>query len=554
MAEQRQSAARSVPPDSMTGGDGLVAGLLAHGVDTVFALPGVQTYGLLDALARSAERIRVICPRHEQACAYMALGYALSTGRPSVFSVVPGPGLMNASAGLLTAFGRNAPVLCLTGEVPAAWLGRGRGLLHEMPDQLATLRLLTKWSALIDEPGRAPALVARAFQELRSGRPGPVALEMPWDHFTLAVPRVAVESLPVTPPPRPDPAALEEAARLASTARTPMIMVGGGALGASREVRMLAEHLGAPVVAFRAGRGVLSSEHELSHTIASGRLLWADTDLLIAIGSRVEIPDLRWRSRPAGLRTVRIDIDPREFERAPADVGILGDAAESTAALVATLARFVPTPLAGRRAASRAARETNLAELDGLQPQIGYVRAIRAALPRDGFFVDEVCQAGYAAWLGFPVYEPRTFVTSGYQGTLGYGFATALGVKVANPGRAVVSVAGDGGFMFSCAELATAAQYRIGVVVVLFDNGSFGNVRRDQLRLFGRVIGSDLANPDFVRLGESFGVPSSRVASPADLGRQLEIAFGRTGPTLLVVPIEKESEASPWELFIPGVY
>jgi thiamine pyrophosphate-dependent acetolactate synthase large subunit-like protein len=190
--------------------------------------------------------------------------------------------------------------------------------------------------------------------------------------------------------------------------------------------------------------------------------------------------------------------------------------------------------------------------VERLTPQLGYVRAIRAALPRDGFFVDEMCQVGYTAWLGLPVYEPRHFVTSGYQGTLGYGFPTALGVKVAHPDKAVVSVSGDGGFLFACAELATAAQYGIGVAVVVFDNGSFGNVRRDQQRTFGRVIGSDLENPDFVRLGESFGVPSLRVDSPAALERELRVALGRAGPTLLVVPIERDSEASPWELIIPG--
>jgi acetolactate synthase-1/2/3 large subunit len=163
-----------------------------------------------------------------------------------------------------------------------------------------------------------------------------------------------------------------------------------------------------------------------------------------------------------------------------------------------------------------------------------------------------MCQVGYTAWLGLPVYEPRHLVTSGYQGTLGYGFPTALGVKVAHPDKAVVSVAGDGGFLFACAELATAAQYDIGVTVVVFDNRSFGNVRRDQLRSFGRVIGSDLENPDFVRLGESFGVPSLAVDGPAALERELGGALGRRGPTLIVVPVERDSEVSPWDLIIPG--
>jgi acetolactate synthase-1/2/3 large subunit len=414
------------------------------------------------------------------------------------------------------------------------------------------LRQLTKWSALIEEPAQAPRLLARAFQEMRSGRQGPVGLEMPWDHFTKKVPFAAPLPLPPIAPPAPDPGAIAEAARLLGRARAPMIMVGGGALAAGREVAALAEHLGAPVVAFRVGLGILSSEHELSLTIASGRELWADTDVLVAIGTRLEIPDFRWRSRPPGLQTIRIDIDPREFERVPADVAVLADAAAATAALVERLLRESPGPHPGRRAAARTARATTAIAVDGLRPQIEYVRAIRAALPRDGFFVDEMCQAGYTAWLGFPVYEPRTFVTSGYQGTLGYGFPTALGVKVAHPDKAVVSVTGDGGFMFACAELATAMQYGIGVAVVVFDNSAFGNVRRDQQRAFGRVIGSDLTNPDFVRLGESFGVPSQVVRTPAALERELRAAFDRTGPTLLIVPVERDVEASPWDLIIPG--
>jgi acetolactate synthase-1/2/3 large subunit len=536
----------------LTGGEALVEALLAHGVDTVFALPGVQTYGLLDALKRAEDRIRVVTPRHEQTCAYLALGYAHATGRPAVFSAVPGPGILNASAGLLTAFGRNLPVLCLTGEVPSAWLGKGRGHLHEMPDQLAMLRQVTKWSALIPEPAQAPALVAEAFRQMQSGRPGPVALEMPWDHFLKRAPCIAVAPTGPDPAPAADPAALAEAAHLLATARAPMIMVGGGAAAASREVRALAERLGAPVVAFRTGLGVLPSSHELAHTIFSGHALWPGTDVLLGIGTRLEVPDLRWRSRPAGLRTLRIDIDAREFGRAVTDVALHGDAAATAAALGAELAARVPVPRPGRRAASAVARAAAAERLASLRPQIDYLRAIRAALPADGYFVDEMCQVGYASWLGLPVEAPGQLVTTGHQGTLGYGFPTALGVKLARPDRAVVSVAGDGGFLFACAELATARQYRIGVVAVLFDNGAFGNVRRDQQQLFGRVIGAELDNPDFVALGAAFGVTTLRVESPAALELELRAAFGRDTPTLLVVPVDREIEPSPWDLILPG--
>ncbi len=167
----------------MTGGEAIVDSLLRHGIDTVFGLPGVQTYGLFDAFARASNSLRLINARHEQTTAYMALGYACATGRPAAYAVVPGPGVLNTTAALATAWGVNAPVLCLTGQVPSMMIGRGRGQLHELPDQLATLRSLLKWAERIEHPSQASYLTARAFQEMLSGRPGPVALEMPWDQF-----------------------------------------------------------------------------------------------------------------------------------------------------------------------------------------------------------------------------------------------------------------------------------------------------------------------------------------------------------------------------------
>ncbi|MGH7212140.1 MAG: thiamine pyrophosphate-binding protein, partial [Acetobacteraceae bacterium] len=167
----------------MSGADAIVDSLLRHGVDTVFGLPGAQMYALFDAFARNENRLRVINARHEQTTAYMALGYAQSTGRPAVFTVVPGPGVLNTLAALATARGLGAPVLCLTGQVPSAMIGRGRGQLHEIPDQLATLRTLLKFAERIEHPSEAPQVMARAFQAMISGRPGPVAVEVPWDQL-----------------------------------------------------------------------------------------------------------------------------------------------------------------------------------------------------------------------------------------------------------------------------------------------------------------------------------------------------------------------------------
>ena len=536
---------------TMTGGEAIVSGLVAHGVDTVFGLPGAQVYGLFDAFHQA--QLKVVGARHEQACGYMAFGYARASGRPGVFSVVPGPGVLNAGAALLTAFGCNEPVLCLTGQVPTDYLGRGRGHLHEMPDQLATLRSFVKWAERIEYPHSAPTLVSRAFQEMLSGRRGPAALEMPWDVFTQKAETSAAKPLGPFTPPQPDPDRIAKAAALIAGAKAPMIFVGAGAIEARDEILELAEMIDAPVVAFRSGRGILSNAHELGLTMAAAYKLWPTTDLMIGIGTRMELPTtFRWPFKPDGLKSIRIDIDPVEMRRLIVDAGIVADAKAGTAALAAAVSKAGYRKTAGRRAIIREASAASLQEIQRVQPQMAYLNVLRAVLPHDAIVTDELSQVGFASWYGFPVYEPRTFITSGYQGTLGAGFPTALGAKVAHPDRPVVAITGDGGFMFAVQELATAVQYNIGVVTLVFNNNAYGNVRRDQRERFdGRVVASDLVNPDFVRLAESFGVAASKVTSPDQFKSALETALAHGGPYLIDIEIPRDSEVSPWAFIHP---
>ncbi|MBR1136277.1 MULTISPECIES: thiamine pyrophosphate-dependent enzyme [Bradyrhizobium] len=536
---------------TMTGGEAIVSGLVAHGVDTVFGLPGAQVYGLFDAFHQA--QLKVVGARHEQACGYMAFGYARASGRPGVFSVVPGPGVLNAGAALLTAFGCNEPVLCLTGQVPTDYLGRGRGHLHEMPDQLATLRSFVKWAERIEYPDSAPTLVSRAFQEMLSGRRGPAALEMPWDVFTQKAETSAAKPLGPFTPPQPDPDRIAKAAALIAGAKAPMIFVGAGAIEARDEILELAEMIDAPVVAFRSGRGILSNAHELGLTMAAAYKLWPTTDLMIGIGTRMELPTtFRWPFKPDGLKSIRIDIDPVEMRRLIVDAGIVADAKAGTAALAAAVSKAGYRKTAGRRAIIREASAASLQEIQRVQPQMAYLNVLRAVLPHDAIVTDELSQVGFASWYGFPVYEPRTFITSGYQGTLGAGFPTALGAKVAHPDRPVVAITGDGGFMFAVQELATAVQYNIGVVTLVFNNNAYGNVRRDQRERFdGRVVASDLVNPDFVRLAESFGVAASKVTSPDQFKSALETALAHGGPYLIDIEIPRDSEVSPWAFIHP---
>lgn len=535
-----------------TAGRAIIDAARANGMRTVFGLPGAQTYPLFDAL--HGTDVRLIVPRHEQAAGYMAMGYAKATGTPAVFTVVPGPGVLNASAALVTAMGTCAPVVCLTGQVPASFVGRGRGHLHELPDQTATLRSIIKDAWRIESPADCARLVHRAFRLSQDGRPGPVAVEMSWDTMAAPAP-VAIEPPPPPPAPvEPDPDAVAAAAKLIASARQPMIMCGSGAQHASAEVRALAELLGAPATAFRSGRGIVPEDHPLGVASVAARELWDDVDVLIGIGSRLEMPYMRWgdamryEQKPtSGPKLIRIDIDPTEMQRFEPDVALVGDSAVTCRALIAALERVLARRRDNGERIARA-KHTAAALLEQLQPQAAYLAAIRSVMPRDGILVPELSQVGFATYTGvYPVLAPRTYLSEGYQGTLGFGFPTALGAKVAAPEKAVVSITGDGGFMFGMQELATAHEYGIGLVTVVFNNHSYGNVLRDQqLQFGGRVIGSRFQNPDFVKLSESFGVAARRVATPGELRAALEAALAADRPELIEVAMEPGSEQSPW--------
>lgn len=531
---------------SRTTGEALVEGLAAHGVETVFGIPGVQTYALFDALARTPE-ITVRGARHEQTVAYMAFGYAQATGRPGVCSVVPGPGVLNASAALLSAYGASAPVVCLTSEIPSTEMGKGLGHLHEMPDQLASMRTFTKWAANVMSPGEASALVAEAFAQATGGRPRPVALAAPWDVLGAVGPIEVCVPTPV-PPPAPDSQAIEQAAALLARAERPMLFVGSGAQHASVEVLRLARQLGAPVVAFRGGRGVVPSSDPLSLTCAEGHELWPDVDLIVGIGSRLELTWLRWPTRDPRPPVVLVDIDPEQGRRLDATVSVVADSAQACTALCDALGSHRAADRSGELEAARRSVNERLLHL---QPHVGHLAAIRRALPADGYLVEEICQVGFSSYFAFPVERPRSFITCGHQGTLGFGFPTALGVKAADTSRPVVSISGDGGFMFAAQELATAVQEQLHVVAIVFNNESYGNVLADQQRMFGRAIGSRLRNPDFVALAHAFGARGVRATTSEELERAVRDGIDADAPTLIEVPMPLDPSASPWPFLMP---
>jgi acetolactate synthase I/II/III large subunit len=529
----------------MTAAEAVVATLIGHGLNTIYGLPGVQNDFLFEALFKFSDGLRTVHTRHEQGAAYMALGAALATGKPQAYAVVPGPGLLNSAAALLTAFSMNAPVLALIGQIPDADIGKGFGHLHEIRDQQGIIKRLVDHAELIRKPQLASRATALALRAMRTGRPGPAALECAIDVWGKSAPVILQSPLP-TPTAKIDTDAVRRAAKLLGAAKRPMIVCGGGAQDAAGEVTALSAMLQAPVLGYRRGRGVLDSRDPLSVTLPLGHDLWAEADAVLGVGTRLLMQFREWGVR-RDLTVIRIDADRAEHNRLrKSTVALAGDAKPILRKLLAELpAHNAKRP--SRRAELQERQAAWRQRLGKLAPQISFLEAIRAELPEDGLFVDEVTQIGFAARLAFPVYKPRTFLSPGYQDNLGWGFATALGAQNARPDVPVVAISGDGGFMFTANELATAIRHRIPLVTVVFNDGAFGNVRRiQQVRFGNRLIGSDLVNPDFVQFAKSFGAEAVRANRPEELRAALRRAFAhRDGPTVIEVPVG--AMPSPWD-------
>jgi acetolactate synthase-1/2/3 large subunit len=530
----------------VSGGDLVIQSLLNHGVDTLFALPGIQLDHLFNAIHDASGRMQVLAPRHEQAAAYMAFGYAQASGQIGCFAAVPGPGFLNTAAALATAQACGAPILALIGQIDSRWIGHSQGELHEIEDQLGILERLTKFASRVTSAAEIPLAVADCIARIRTGRPAPVGLEVPPNvlmgrssdgpHSTVRAPHIDL-----------DPDAVKRAVDRLANARSPLILIGGGALDVAPAVKQLAERLQAPVLANRHGRGVLDDRHPLSLVQPIGNELLRTADVILAIGSRLSYQ--RLNGAPVdGQVIIQIDRDvahPRWFH-AP-HVCLVADSRTALPALIDGLDHQGARPASRLDITRELKHRSHEIWRQELQPQMELLSAVREALPGNGILVDELTQVGYVARAAFPVYEPRHLLTSGYQGTLGFGYATALGAQAACPDVAVVSISGDGGFLYNASELATAAKYKLPVIAVVFNDGCFGNVRRMQQQDHGgRVIATDLVNPDFVRLAESYGLMGQRATGAAALKGAIEDAIRRGGPALIEVPVGAFPDPWPW--------
>src|SRR5204863_3162162 len=475
--------------------------------------------------------------RHEQATSYMADGHALAGGAFGTALVVPGPGLLNAAAGLATAYSASSPVLMLSGQVPRHQLGKNIGVLHEVNDQLDAIAPITKWRKRVLEVGEVARAAHDAVEQLRTGRPRPVELEMPPDTMEeegevgLVEPSRAARAAA----PRPD---VERAAEMLLAATRPVIYAGGGVhlAGAHEPLAAVAEYLQAGVVQSAEGKGALSDASDLS----LGAAMWPTSatkkhleaaDVILVVGSRLALAGPRPEQQ-----IVQLDVDPEEIGRNHKKTfGLVGDARLTLAALLERLRASAP-PRASRKAEREALRaEVGMSMTQ--EPNTSILKSLRAGMPEDAIFVAGMTQIGYYSRPFWPVYQPQTYLTSSYSGNLGYEYPTALGAKVACPKRPVVAICGDGGFLYNAQEMATAVQQRINVVAVVFNDHACGNVARDLDEAWGGSYGAELHNPDFLKLADAYGMAGLRSEAPTDVGRLVADAIQLDRPVLIDVPV-----------------
>jgi acetolactate synthase-1/2/3 large subunit len=515
-----------------TGAQRIVSLLEARGVEVCFGLPGVHNLPLWAALRESS--IRLVGVRHEQTAAYAADGYARATGRLGVALTTTGPGAANTLGAVGEAWASRSPVLVVATDIPARLRRAGayRGVLHECSDQAAMFAPVVKSVHVAGRPEEVAPAAAAAIESALAAPARPAYLEIPTDLLGADAP--AGEAASAAPQMLVPDGALEAAAAALAAAERPLVWVGGGAREAGDAVARLAERLGAPVLATYAGAGVLPPGHPClvgmpPHVEPAGRL-WDEADAVVAIGSDLDGVQTQNFAQPQPPVLVAVNLDPAEpATNFRVDMLLEGDAARLTAALADRLPDRGTEGLASRLHDVRAQA---CAALDGRA--LRFLDALRFAVPDDGVLVADMCIPGY--WIaGFhtPAAPRRVQIPLGW-GTLGYAFPAALGAALAGAGP-VVSISGDGGFLYACGELATVAQEAIPLTAVIVDDGGYGMLRYDQDVSGAERYGVDLHTPDFVALAESFGVRAQAVDGLDDeFGEALAEHVADPAPSVLV--------------------
>ena len=536
---------------SRTGGEWVVEALRAEGVRHVFGIPGVHNLAIYDALLRQSA-IGHILARHEQGAGFMADGYARSSGEPGVVIVTTGPGATNTLTPLAESYAGSIPVLVVMSDIPAALVGRDLGALHEVVNQIDCFRPVCRWAEEILDGGAIAGDIQGAFDLFASGRPGPIALSIPVDLLLARGGGRIVEGRGRGRPPcHVDE--IDAAARLLASARRPLIISGGGAVAAEAggELRRLAYRLGAPVITTVMGRGIIPETDALWQGVLPNKRATEEAiraaDVILAVGCRFAHRSTQGLllnlSFAPDQTLIHLDMDPSVIGKIfKPRLGIVGDARDG-------LARLADAVGPGRSRAEwdvERLRVLKTSANERYTPEVAdFIRVLRRALADDAIVVND--QTGVNYWMEwfFPVLAPRTFLYPVGSATLGYGVPAAIGAKVANPRRQVVAVVGDGGFLYSVNELATAVKYGLGIVFLVLNDARYGAIKYLQDRIFHRSGETDLVNPDFPALARAFGAAGARVDSPAALGSALARALAEPGPTVLELPVAVEP---PWEL------
>lgn len=534
-----------------TGGEWVVEALRAAGVRHVFGIPGVHNLAVYDALLRQAEIAHVLA-RHESGAAFMADGYARASGEIGVCLVTTGPGATNTLTPLVESYAGSIPVLVVMSDVASHLVGRDLGALHEVPNQIECFRPVTRMAEALMRADDIPSAIAGAIDLLRTGRPGPVAISIPNDFLTA---RVDARP-PAAPAGRRPPcrvADIAEAARRLERAERPLVIAGGGvvAAGAGAELAALARRLGAPVITTVMGRGALREDDPLWLGVLPNRrateAALREADVVLAVGCRFAhrstqglLLDLRFSPDQV---LIHLDLDPTVIGRMyTPTLGIVGDARDGLARLVEALGPGAPRE-GWDRARLAALRD---AAGERYTPALAkFIAALRAGVPADGIVVNDQTTVNYWMEWRFPVLAPRTFLYPVGSATLGYAVPAAIGAQIASPGRAVVAVVGDGGFVFSVNELATAVKYRLPIAFLVMNDDRYGAIKWLQETMFGRWGEADLANPDFPALARAFGCRGERLPGVDALPDALAAAFKADGPTVLELSLSAEP---PWEL------
>lgn len=520
---------------SLTGGHTLVASLAAHKVDTVFGIPGTHSLEIYRHLAGA--RIRHVTPRHEQGAGYAADGYARTSGRPGVALVTTGPAVLNLATALAQAYSDSVPVLAVSPGMPLGHPQHGNGMRHEMRDQRAALASIVRLSHRVSSHAELTEAVAQIFADFAAERPRPVHLEIPLDLLG------AYADVDIAAPLRVRRRGCEEwqvmqAAALLNQAKRPGILAGGGARGAAAQVVAVAERLQVGVLTTANGKGVIPETHPLSlgaaaHLPAAGRWL-AERDVLLAIGTEFATSDF-WSGVPQLTgELIRIDLDPAQLlVNARPSLPICADAATTLDELLPHLKEADPAE--ADPTASHGVQLREAARAEGERWAV-WMDALAKALPKRAMVLADNAMACYYGALGnLPVHEPGAFGFPTGFGTLGYAVPAAIGAKIARPRRPVVALCGDGGFMFSCQEVATAAAEGLPLPIVVFVNGGYGEIRAQMAAAGIAPLGVDLPVPDLITLAMSLGGAGFNVRTPGDLTRLVKASLDHPGPTLLVI-------------------